>query len=293
MSARTESGLGPHRTGPWTASVACAATLGLLLAGFWLARWTGFGGGGSPYGFRATAFALVAAAFAVAHGWAWRGPRFALRFMAVAIATSLITETVGVLTGLIFGPYTYSPRFGPKFFGLVPLVIPLIWFSMSYLAFVAAELIVGAGAPAPAATRPAAALSAGLLLGYDVVADPNHVFRGGWSYSDGGLFYGVPLQNFVAWYVIGLIMFWGLRRLDPQSDAGSPSLLALAGFTYVGILLHESAFALLIARLPAAGLVGLGLVALTAVLLGRALGTLRRRVLPKPAMASSASPERR
>jgi uncharacterized membrane protein len=283
----------PQRTRAWAASAACAATLGLLFAGFWLARWTGLGGGGSPYGFRATAFALVAAAFAVAHGWAWRGPRFALRFMAVAIATSLITETMGVLTGLIFGPYVYSPRFGPKIFGLVPAVIPLIWFSMSYLAFVAAELIVGRGVPAPAATRPVIALSAGLLLGYDVVADPNHVFRGGWSYGGGGLFYGVPLQNFVAWYAIGLVMFWGVRRLDPRSDAGSPSLLALGSFAYVGILLHESAFALLIARLPAAGLIGLGLVVLTAVLLGRALGTIRRRVLPGQAMASSASPERR
>lgn len=217
----------------WAASIAGAATLALLLAGFWLARWTGLGGGGSPYGFRATAFALVAAAFAMAHGSAWRGPRFALRFMAVAIATSLITETAGVVTGLIFGPYTYSPEFGAKIFGLVPAVIPLIWFSMSYLAFVTATLIAGRGMVGPAASDPAIALSAGLLLGYDVVADPNHVFRGGWSYTGGGLFYGVPLQNFVAWYAIGLVMFWALRRLDfrPVADlAASPSVLGLGAW---------------------------------------------------------------
>jgi uncharacterized membrane protein len=281
---------------PWAASLACAATLALLLAGFWLARGTGLGGGGSPYGFRAMAFALVAAAFAMTHGWAWRGPRFALRFMAVATATSLVTETAGVLTGLIFGPYAYSPQFGAKIFGLVPAVIPLIWFSMSYLAFVTAETIVGRGMVGRAAMRPAIALSAGLLLGYDVVADPNHVFRGGWAYTGGGLFYGVPLQNFVAWYAIGLVMFWAVRRLDfrpPAEPVGSPSLLALGGLAYIGILLHESAFALLIARRPGTGLAGVGLVVLTAALLGRALGRIRRIVLPNRALASSASPERR
>lgn len=280
----------------WAASIAGAATLALLLAGFWLARWTGLGGGGSPYGFRATAFALVAAAFAMAHGSAWRGPRFALRFMAVAIATSLVTETAGVVTGLIFGPYTYSPEFGAKIFGLVPAVIPLIWFSMSYLAFVTAALIAGRGMVGPAASDPAIALSAGLLLGYDVVADPNHVFRGGWSYTGGGLFYGVPLQNFVAWYAIGLVMFWALRRLDfrPVADlAASPSVLGLGGLAYVGILLHESAFALVIARHPGTGLAGVGLVVLTAALLGRGLGRIRRVVPPNRALASSVSPERR
>lgn len=232
----------------------------------------------------------------MAHGSAWRGPRFALRFMAVAIATSLVTETAGVVTGLIFGPYTYSPEFGAKIFGLVPAVIPLIWFSMSYLAFVTAALIAGRGMVGPAASDPAIALSAGLLLGYDVVADPNHVFRGGWSYTGGGLFYGVPLQNFVAWYAIGLVMFWALRRLDfrPVADlAASPSVLGLGGLAYVGILLHESAFALVIARHPGTGLAGVGLVVLTAALLGRALGRIRRVVPPNRALASSVSPERR
>lgn len=266
-------------------SVACAVTLAVLLGGFWLARSTGLGSGGSPYGFRATAFAVVAAAFALSHAWASRGARFALRFFGVAIATSLVTELAGVKTGLVFGAYAYAPDFGAKILGLVPLIIPLIWFSISYLAFATTGLAFAATTGAvlarnvagPAAPRNSA-LSAAWLLGYDLVADPNHVFRGGWSYAGGGFFYGVPLRNFVAWYVIGLAMFWVLERNGRGRDTAlvtTPFHAALGALAYVGIMLHESLFAFLVAGLPAAGAVGLALVAVTAVLLARAFGVGR------------------
>jgi putative membrane protein len=255
-------------------SATCAAILAVMLGGFWLARWTGLGSGGAPYGFRATAFAVVAAGFALTHAWASWGPRIALRFFCVAIATSLATEMVGVKTGLVFGSYAYAADFGPKILGLVPLIIPLIWFSISYLASATSEAILGRGA----ASR-AAALSAGLLLGYDLVADPNHVFRGGWSYAGGGFFHGVPLRNFVAWYAIGLAMFWLLLRAGRSRDlarVSTPSHVALAAFAYVGIMTHESLFAFFVSGLPAAGAVGLALVAVTAVLLARVFAASRR-----------------
>ena len=221
-------------------SVACAVTLAVMLGGFWLARWTGLGSGGAPYGFRATAFAVVAAAFALTHAWASRGASFACRFFAVATVTSLATELAGVKTGLVFGPYAYAPDFGAKILGLVPLVIPLIWFSISYLAFATSGAVLGRGSAEPAAPH-RAALSAGWLLGYDLVADPNHVFRGGWSYAGGGFLHGVPLRNFVAWYVIGLVMFWTLERGGRARDGalvGTPFHVALGALAYVGIMLH-------------------------------------------------------
>ena len=39
-----------------------------------------------------------------------------------------------------------------------------------------------------------------LFVGYDVLADPNHLHRGGWTYPGGGAYLGVPLQNFAAWF---------------------------------------------------------------------------------------------
>lgn len=52
---------------------------------------------------------------------------------------------------------------------------------------------------------------------------------------------------------------------------------ALAPTLYVGILAHETAFALKVADLPRAGLAGAVLVTLTAVFLARALALARRR----------------
>lgn len=267
------------RTAP--VSLACATILAVMLGGFWLARIMGLGGGGSPYGIRATAFALVAAGFAVSHAWASRGARFACRFLVVASATSLATEMVGVQTGLVFGAYSYAVGFGPKILGLVPVIIPLIWFAVSYLASVTSDAITGgrAGHPPGGIAPGRAALSAGLLLGYDLVADPNHVFRGGWSYETGGFFHGVPLQNFVAWYAIGLAMFLLLQRGE-TSDGGTsfaspPWHVATGALAYVGIVAHESVFAFCVAGHIWAGTVGAALVTVTSVLLARTLVAVR------------------
>jgi len=256
----------------WAAlSLVLSAFLLLLLAGFWIGRLSGLGSGGEAYGFRATAFAAVATGCCISHGWASGGARFIGRFVAIGLATSLSTELAGVATGSIFGPYAYTAAFPAKIFGLVPVIIPFIWFSISYWSFATARAIT---APLGAAGRASGIvqtlLAASLLLGYDLTADPNHVFRGGWSYGGPDFFYGVPLQNFVAWFVIGSVMFALVGRLAYPSGAQvvhSPLHDRLAPLVYVALLLHESAFAFFVSDLPGAGWLGLGIAsALTAAL---------------------------
>jgi putative membrane protein len=48
-------------------------------------------------------------------------------------------ESVGVATAWIYGPYHYTDQLGPKFLGLVPYLISLAWFMMSYPSFVIAD----------------------------------------------------------------------------------------------------------------------------------------------------------
>ncbi len=238
------------------ASVVLLATLLALLAGFWVARVAGASSGGAAYGFRATGFAAVAAGFCVAHGWAWRGARFIATFAGIAMATSAITEIIGLRTGVIFGHYAYSAEFPAKILGL-PAVIPVIWFSISYLSFATAAAI----RREPKGSH--ARIAAALLLSYDLVADPNHLFRGGWSYTPAGFFHGVPLQNFIAWYVIGWAMFWvldRLRGLDAPTSPAPTRLISLAWVGYLAILVHEIAFAAFVSRLPILAASGLVLV---------------------------------
>jgi len=236
-----------------------AALLILLLAGFWAARWSGLGGGGRPYGFRALAFALVAFLFAGLDGWQRRGGRAAGLFLGLAVATSLGTELVGLATGRVFGRYVYAPEFGPKLAGL-PVVVPLIWCSLSHLARSTAAAMTRRETAPPA-------LSAALLVAWDLVADPNHLFRGGWRFLDGGFWAGVPLQNYVAWFLIGWGMFAVARRLERRARAtpargrdGGPAVAL-----YLAILGHETLFAWRVAaldRVAVAGAVLVGVVVL-------------------------------
>ena len=66
----------------------------------------------------------------------------ALWLLASAFVVSLVFESVGVLTGLIYGPYHYTEKLGSLFLGLVPLIIPIASFMMMYPSFVIAHWIV-------------------------------------------------------------------------------------------------------------------------------------------------------
>ena len=72
-------------------------------------------------------------------GWLRAGMLAVLVFI-----TGLAFESIGVATGVIFGPYHYTDLLGPKFLGLVPYLIPIAWFMMVYPSYVIADRLVAA-----------------------------------------------------------------------------------------------------------------------------------------------------
>ena len=149
----------------------------------------------------------------------------ALWLLASAFVISLTFESVGVLTGLIYGPYHYTDRLGYLFLGLVPLIIPVAWFMMMYPAFVIADWIV----PVKANARSfwVAAIGAIVMTAWDVVMDPVMVKVGHWVWDVSGPYFGIPLQNFSGWWLttfVAFIVFIWLGkplladRSDPQFD---------------------------------------------------------------------------
>ena len=60
----------------------------------------------------------------------YAGRRWLAAF-ATLYAISLAAELLGTSLGIPFGEYSYTPLLGIKWFGLVPLVIPLSWFFMA------------------------------------------------------------------------------------------------------------------------------------------------------------------
>ncbi|MBM3152854.1 MAG: carotenoid biosynthesis protein, partial [Chloroflexi bacterium] len=88
---------------------------------------------------------LAGSTFALLHAARREGWTRALRLLALVFAVSLLFESVGVATGLVYGPYHYTDKLGPLFLGLVPYLIPVAWFMMSYPSFVIADRLVPSG----------------------------------------------------------------------------------------------------------------------------------------------------
>ena len=84
---------------------------------------------------------LVAFTFALLHGSQNLGWKHTLLLLGLTFAISLLFECVGVATGLIFGAYHYTDKLGYKFLDLVPLLIPLAWFMMTYPSLVISRMI--------------------------------------------------------------------------------------------------------------------------------------------------------
>ena len=171
---------------------------------------------------------LLMLATSAAEAAAARGPGPAARLLGSAGAVGFAAELVGTRTGLPFGRYSYGGGLGRKVAG-VPLLAGAAWAMMAHPAWVTAGLID----ERPGRRVP---LAAGALAAWDVFLDPRMVRDGYWHWPGGGRYEGVPLSNFVGWFVTGLPLFALFAVLDPDDDpeADGRGALALYGWTWVG-----------------------------------------------------------
>jgi putative membrane protein len=136
------------------------------------------------------------------------GIRRTLVFMAWVGPLTWLAEFSSTRTGVPFGLYRYTgaTRGVELYLADVPLMDPLSFTFLAYAAFALARVAL-AGRRVSA---PALALASGVaMMLLDVVADPAAVRGDRWflgqifEYPDGGVYFGVPLSNFVGWVVVG------------------------------------------------------------------------------------------
>ena len=144
---------------------------------------------------------LLPFSIALVHAGQRLGWKRTLALLGLTFGVSLLFESLGVATGWVYGPYHYahSQQLGPKFLGLVPLLIPLGWFLMSYPSYVIADRLVPADWPRLKRGLGLAALAALAMTAWDVVMDPVRVSVGQWTWEVDGAYFGVPLQNYWGW----------------------------------------------------------------------------------------------
>ena len=138
----------------------------------------------------------------------WRG---AWGFAALSLPLGWFAEQMGSSRGWFFGRYTYTDVLGPAL-GNVPLLIPLMWFTLTWLAWLMACLILWRQ-PVPDTTAwfrrvLTALLAAMIVTAFDLGADPYFVYvLRAWimQRTDGGWF-GETLKGFSGWMEVSFVI---------------------------------------------------------------------------------------
>jgi putative membrane protein len=200
---------------------------------------------------------------------------------------ALLFEYLGSAHGLIFGDYDYTDLLGPRAFGHVPILIPAAWFMMLYPSWE----VAGRLAPRSPALRIVYAAAA--MTAWDLSLDPRMVADGAWIWPNGGFYFGIPLSNFVGWFVTAAAIFLVWSRLTPSTAANNDMPLAI----YVTAWLGESGANVMFWSGPVVGVVvfvAMGAFAVPALLrrsqtsrtaAGSAAGALLDRIRPLARLA--------
>lgn len=154
--------------------------------------------------------AMQGGSLSVSTAGAVRDRRGALIWLRIGLigAVTFAAEWLGTASGVPFGQYEYTDvlRLGGNG---VPLSIAFAW----------AGIVACAALISTARTRVIRALHVGgMALCLDLVLDPVAAAREFWIWSDPlrwGSYYNIPLQNFVSWLVLAMLMSLLLPRLGP------------------------------------------------------------------------------
>lgn len=184
------------------------------------------------------------------------GWRRSFAMFAVASGVALGAELLGTFSQLPFGEYAYTPLLGHRIFGLVPFPIPISWFYMIVGCLTMCGRLLRADDDGATRWR-WALLSGAILVAWDVSMDPAMVKTAHWVWGDGDLFtrlalppavvafftkdafYGMPLSNWLGWYVTGVLISRLLLEITPPrlyAERVSPTTLPLALYALNGIM---------------------------------------------------------
>jgi putative membrane protein len=182
---------------------------------------------------------LVGFMFVLLHAGGSLGWRRSILLLALSTGISLAMESIGVATGLVYGPYHYTDRLGPLFLGLVPYLIPVAWFLMMYPSLVIASKLIGS--PSGIGKMLLVAAVGGVVMtSWDLVMDPAMVLGGHWVWDGpqaSRVYFGIPLQNFWGWWLTTFLVFitylfitrnWH-KVINPNPDRQAAVMYALTG----------------------------------------------------------------
>ncbi len=170
-------------------------------------------------------------AFFLAAGTRDLGRARTLGFLLWGFLVALMAELSSTRGGLPFGLYHYTGETAAAelFLGNIPFFSPLSFPFLAYASFCLARRALGPGWTGSRLGRlRMVALSGVLMTLLDVVIDPLAVRGERWflgqlfAYPEGGIYFGVPLSNFVGWLLVGWATVGGYVCVAGDTRLGSP-----------------------------------------------------------------------
>lgn len=133
----------------------------------------------------------------------------------VAFTVGLVSEMIGVNSGLLFGEYRYGTILGLALFG-VPIIIGITW---AFVTIAAWQLVsfstFGNGAKI--------VLAAGVIVLFDLLLEQFATAFGLWQWA-GGV---IPLKNYITWLVVSGVLLSIYAKWAQQKQPSLYGAIAL------------------------------------------------------------------
>ena len=172
----------------------------------------------------AQCLAFLGIVIAFVHAVAVYGWRLAAIFLALCLVITFAMENLSIATGFPFGRYHFEVAPLLPHIGAVPLIVGPLYFAMGYFSWIIASILLGdrqsAGQGGQAFFLLAMPIVAAfVMVQWDVVMDPPNATLGhAWIWHDGGGYFGVPLSNFLGWYLTVWLFFQAFALVLWRAD---------------------------------------------------------------------------
>jgi len=162
--------------------------------------------------------------FGLLHGSMRYGVRGMAVFAACCLGVSATTESLSLRTGFPFGHYVFTDVMGPKVMQL-PVLLVLAYLGIGYCSWVLATLILGQRAVEGRWSLTIPLLASPIMVAWDVSMEAIwSTLDRAWIWRDGGYFFGVPISNFLGWYLTAFLIFLAFALYNRVYPFPAPKL---------------------------------------------------------------------
>lgn len=141
-----------------------------------------------------------------------------------AFSIGMAVEILGVATGFPFGDYWYGSNLGPKLVG-VPLIIGVNWWLLAYSSVQMSKLL-------QKSKWLKISVAALIMLVLDILIEQVAPTIDYWHWKSGA----IPTVNYVAWFVVGWFLCFGLYEFGHKSTNFKAVALINIQFTFFLLL---------------------------------------------------------